>query len=223
MQSNELKDLLKKGSVVSYKKGQIFYALDFKEELYVVQSGYVKRYAIAEEGIRTIESIYGPGYFFPLTVAYTILFNFEIGQESNTYVYQAMTDVSIQGISSGQLQAAAENSPGLYKDLFYEAGRRLRANINQLTSNVLKDDYQKITHQLIYLAEEFGEVEQKGVKTGIQIKLPLAPIDMAEQLNISVEVVDAIMARLEKYELLKIKKGNKLFLPDIDMLKDGYL
>jgi CRP-like cAMP-binding protein len=215
--------LVKNGSVEKFSKDQVFYALDFKEELYVVKKGYVKRYAVTEENSRVIESIYGPGYFFPLTPVYKQLLKLNLSQEGLTYVYQAMTDVEVQGISSEKLSAATEEDPKIYRDLLYEAGRRLRANINRLASNALKDDYKKVTHQLAYLAEEFGEVKSQDIKTGIKIKVPLTPIDMAEQLNISVEIVDAVMARLEKHGLLVAGKGNKLFLPDVDMLKDGYL
>lgn len=213
---------MKSGVVQTFPKGQVFYALDFKEELYVVNKGYVKRYAVTKEGDRVIESIYGPGYFFPLSTIYKNLLNLELSQEGNTYIYQAMTDLEIQGIGNEALATAVEESPEIYADLFYESGRRLRANVNRLASNALKDDYRKITHQLAYLADEFGVVEEVGVRTSLCVPLPLEPIDMAEQLNVSLEVTEAIMSKLEKQGLIKYD-GRLLSVPDINLLKDAFM
>jgi CRP-like cAMP-binding protein len=222
MKSDGLKALMKKGEVEQYPKGQVFYSLDFKEKLYVVNKGYVNRYQVTADKKRVIESIYGPGYIFPLTQVYKSLLNFDLSQESITYVYQGMTDTEIQGIDSKLLSTAVEASPALYSDLFYEAGRRLKANINRLASNALKDDYQKIAHQLVCLADEFGELKQRGTKQSVKILAPLEPIDMAEQLNISVDVADAVINRLEKQGLLVID-GDSISISDVALLKDAYL
>jgi CRP-like cAMP-binding protein len=222
MKPDRLKKLVQEGEIETYQKDQVFYALDFKEELYAVKKGYVKRYQVTEDDKRVIESIYGPGYIFPLTQVYKKLFQFDLSQDSVTYLYQAMTDVEIQGISSEQLVSTTTDTPEIYIDLFYEAGRRLRANINRLASNALKDDYQKVSHQIAYLAEEFGVPEEVNGKPGIKIKVPLKPIDMAEQLNISVGVADAVMSRLEKQGVLRIK-GQTISVIDAPMLKDAYL
>jgi CRP-like cAMP-binding protein len=219
---DKLKRLMQNGEAEVYAKGQVFYALDFKEELYIVKKGYVKRYQVNEENERVIESIYGPGYFFPLTQVYKKFFKFDLSQESVTYVYQAMTDVEIQGISSERLMAETEKDPDIYIDLFYEAGRRLRANINRLASNALKDDYQKVSHQLVYLAEEFGKPEERNGKPGIKIIVPLKALDMAEQLNISENVADAVMSRLVSQGLIETK-GSAIFVSDSNLLKDAYI
>lgn len=222
MKPNKLEDLVKKGEAETFKKGQTFYALDFKEELYVVKSGYVKRYSVNEEKQKVIESIYGPTYFFPLTPVYKLLFNFNLSQERNTYIYQAMTDLEIQGVSSESLLAAISADKDLYIDLFYEAGRRLRANINRLASNAIKDSDMKVAHQLTYLANEYGEVEHSDVKTGLTIPVPLEPIDMAEQLNMTLGEAKAAMDKLRQKGLI-IVNGSQLFVPDLNMLKDAYL
>lgn len=209
---------MRQGSVETYAKGQVFYALDFTAELYIVTAGYVKRYQVAEDGKRVIESIYGPSYFFPLTQVYKKLLQFDLSQEDVTYVYEGMTDIEILGISSEQLEEAVTQDPSLYKDLLYEAGRRLKANINRLASNALHDDYKKVAHQLVYLADEFG----KTTKDGVQIGVPLTPLDMAEQLNISAEVAEAVMANLEAHDLIATKTEH-ITVPSIPLLKDAYL
>lgn len=222
MAPQKLMAVVRTGDLQTFPKGQVFHALDFKDEVYMVKSGYVKRYAVTKENKRVIESIYGPGYLFPLSGLYKKLMNFNLNQESNTYVYQAMTDLEINAIPSEELEKAIKDSSELYADLFYEAGRRLKANINRLASNALQDDYRKVAHQLTCLAEEFGDSATEGVKAPITIPVPLEPVDMAEQLNISLEVSEAVLNRLEGQGLIETANGI-IKVPDMNLLKDAYL
>lgn len=219
MEPKKLQNLMSKGKVEKFPAGQVFHSLDFKEEMYVVTSGYVKRYAVNAENSRVIESIYGPHYFFPLTPVFAKLWNFTMSKESSTYIYQSMTDVELQSISFDKLSEALGDDPELYADLLYEAGRRLRANINRLASNALQDDYLKISQQLIYLAEEFGNIKDSGLKKSVTIQVPLTATDMAEQLNISVSLAEAIMDRLVTQGLIKRRPDGLVAIPDLDLLK----
>lgn len=222
MKPDLLSKLVASGTVETHTSGEVFYSLDFKEELYIVKTGYVKRYSVLEDKQKVLESIYGPGYFFPLTLVYGKLLHFNLSQESNTYVYQAMTDVEIQGISSEKLLDAVEKDPRLYKDLFYEAGVRLRANINRLSSNALENDYQKVTHLLAYLAQEFGVLEERGVKTVQRIPLPLEPVDIAEQLNIDTDIATKAFQKLQSQDVISVENSFVL-IADLNLLKDAYL
>lgn len=222
MRPDRLSKLVAFGPIESHCAGEVFYSLDFKEELYIVKTGYVKRYSVMADKQKVIESIYGPGYFFPLTSVYSALLHFNLSQEINTYVYQAMTDVEIQGISSEKLLSAVTDDPSLYKDLFYEAGVRLRANVNRLSSNAFKNDYQKVTHQLAYLAEEFGVLDECGVKPVQRIPLPLEPIEIAEQLNISEETAIQAFQKLQAHDIITIE-NSYILITDINLLKDAYL
>lgn len=219
---DRLRKLVAKGPIESYAQGQVFYALDFKAELYVVKKGYAIRYATSEGNNKVMESIYGPGYLFPLTPVYTNILHLDLSRENNTYFYEAMTDLELQGTTTEQLKAAVEEDPLLYRDLLYEAGIRLRANINRLASNAIKDEYKRVTHQLVYLAEEFGEVVNRDTKTEIKLKLPLTPLHMAEQLNISEEVAAEAFSRLEEQGLIDTSNSS-IYISDISLLKDVFL
>ncbi len=213
---------MSKGTAETHAAGDIFYSLDFEEMFYLVASGYVKRYSMSEGNKRVIESIYGPNYFFPLTPVFKKLLDLNISQDTNTYIYQAMTDVEIRGISGDDLVAAVQKDAALYGDLLFESGIRLRANINRLTSNALKDDYRKVTHQLASLAEEFGELGNSDTKNTYKIAVPLQAIDIAEQLNIEVETVQESFEQLKKHEIIFIKE-NFIYIQDLDLLRDAYL
>lgn len=205
-----------------YKTGQVFHGHDFPTKLFILKTGYVKRYQATNPEQRVIELIYGPGRIISLSQLYATLFGVEQNQEDLIYVYEAMTDVEAWVVTHDQVMEALQKGPELYKDFFYESGLTLRANINRLASNALKDDYKKVAHQLKCLADEFGEaVEHKG-NPMTRILVPLRPIDMAEQLNISIEVADAVMNSLNKNGIIIIQ-GNTILVPDEARLKDEYL
>lgn len=221
MASSRLKKLVEQGKTANYPKGRVFYSLDFKEKLYLIKKGYVKRYAINEENQKVIESIYGPDYFFPLTAIFSSLMGLDLSQDDVTYLYQAMTDIEVIGIDAKILTTSVETDPLLYADLLKEAGRRLKANINRLSSNALKSDYRKVSHQLVYLADEFGKVSSHQDGQTVKLTLPLKPIDIAEQLNISVDSVNDALDRLEAQDTLTIK-GTQYYITDMNLLRDAY-
>lgn len=216
------KFMAKKGTVETYKAGDVFHSQDFAETLFMLSSGFAKRYQITTDNKRTIELIYGPGHIFPLSQLYKKLFGIEQNQANLVYVYQAMTDIEIISLNDDVVLSALDQDPLLYVDLFYEGGLRLKSNIERLASNALSDEYKKIAHQLASLAEEFGEVTSQSGKHSVTIPVPLESSDMAEQLNISLQVAEAVMANLIHGGYIT-SKDRIITIPDIALLKDIYL
>jgi CRP-like cAMP-binding protein len=212
----------KRGMMETQAKGQVFHAQDFTETLFMLKKGYVKRYQLKKDDQRIIELIYGPGHIFPLSQLYKKLFGVEQNQEDLVYVYQAMTEIEIQRVNDDDVVAELEKDPTLFKDLYYEAGLRLKSNIDRLASNALKDDYMKVAHQLVCLADEFGSPAEYQGKPAVRISVPLEPVDMAEQLNISTEVAEAVMISLSRKNLIAVPDKHILIF-DVAPLKDIYL
>jgi CRP-like cAMP-binding protein len=210
------------GILESYKIGHVFHTQDFPETMFMLKSGFAKRYQIKNDNKKVIELIYGPGEIFPLSQLYRQIFNVEQNQENIVYVYQAMTDIEIYRVSDDVILDAIEKDNNLYIDLYYESGIRLKSNINRLASNAIQDDYKKVAHQLVCLADEFGETSKEKGKEVVKIVVPLEPRDMAEQLNISTEVADAVMNSLSSNKIILIR-NNKITIPDLSMLKVIYL
>lgn len=216
------KFMLQHGELETYESGEVFHAQNFEETLFMLKSGYVKRYQMRGDEKRVIELIYGPSHIFPLSQLYKKLFGVEQNQENLVYVYQAMTDIEIYSIADTAVIAALEDDRELYIDLFYEGGLRLKSNIERLASNAISDDYKKVAHQLVSLANEFGETEEHGSKQKSTIAVPLAAVDMAEQLNISTEVAGAVLSSLCERGLIATK-NDIITILDVDALKDVYL
>lgn len=212
----------KQGKTEKYKEGQIFHAQNFPQKLFYLRRGYVKRYQATKPEKKVLELIYGPGQIISLSQLYKKVFRVDQNQDNFIYVYQAMTDVEMKSIGLGFILKELEKDPELYKDFFYQSGINLRSNIFRLASNALKDDYQKVAHQLVSLTYEFGGMEEGDVRKTFKLPLPEAPIDMAEQLNISKEVATAVMDSLTKNKIIKVN-GSTVTILDIDLLKDIYL
>ena len=210
------------GDIESFVAKEIFHAQNFPEALFMLKVGYVKRYQITRDNKRVIELIYGPGHIFPLSQLYKKLFGIQLNQDNLVYVYEAMTDITITSLSDDRIVAALEADPMLYQDLFFEGGLRLKSNIERLASNALLDDYKKVAHQLVCLADEFGISEDQDGISKVVINVPLVPLDMAEQLNISVQVAEAVLSSLSNNGIIEIE-NNLITVPNLDLLKDTYL
>lgn len=209
-----------RGKLERYAAGKVFHAQDFPGRLFMLQSGYVKRYQANQIENKVIELIYGPQHIISLSQLYKMQFDVDQNHSDLIYIYQAMTGVELMSIKADIVQDELAKNPLLYKDCFYESGLRLRSNIFRLASNALKDEYKKVAHQFFCLGEEFGKHSPANQR--VRILVPLKPIDMAEQLNISVEIAGAVMDRLVRDKLLQIKDDYVTIL-DKDRLKDIYL
>ncbi|HSW85755.1 MAG TPA: Crp/Fnr family transcriptional regulator [Candidatus Saccharimonadales bacterium] len=223
MRANGLTQIMMQlGQLNIHDKGEIYHTQSYTKTLFILQSGYVKRYRLLENERGAIELIYGPGHIFPLSQLYSNLFDLQLNQDNFVYVYQAMTKIKALSLRTTEILPALKKDSSLYIDLFYEAGLRLKSNINRLASTAYKDNYSKIAHQLVSLAEEFGVAKMISGKMHLSIPIPLTSKDISEQVNINLEDTDTVISSLVLRGLIVYKK-NKFTIPDIDLLKDVYL
>lgn len=205
-----------------FKKGQVIYSLDFEEEFYMVNQGYVIRYLVKDINNRSVQSLYGPGYFFPLTPLYRTLMSYDLNEKYAHYMYEAVTDAEIYSVSNAKLVKNIEKNMALYGDILYEAGKRLKSNIQRLESMALNSTTKKIAHLLAYFADEFGSTNRDGIKVSCTLPFPLSTQDLSEHLNIPREkIIKAINRMKAKGQI--VFSGNYITITDMDMLKDIYL
>lgn len=216
MDTPHLTTLLQSGSYYRRRKGQSIDLYQNKASVSQIREGYIKRYLISKDGTLGTQSMYGPGYFFPLTAAFIALLDQQIYHGDETYFYEAVTDVQIYTIDRATLAAAAETDPLIYKEVLYEAGRRLQSNIQLLENMSLKSAYARVAHQLTFLATQFGE----PVDGGTRIQLPLTHQDLADMLSLNRETVSRAVGKLRDHEL--ILPDTRIVIPDLDKLKTVY-
>jgi CRP-like cAMP-binding protein len=209
--------LIKSGRRYKLARGQMIQSTEGLKSLNIIDSGFIKRYLIGNDGTLGIQVIYGPGYIFPITLAYQVLLDQEIYEGPEVYYYEAMTDAEIYKIDDETLKKAVNSDPGLYKDLFSVAGRRLHATLHGLENLTMKTSYKRVAHELAYLGHEFGVKKRNG----IELSIPLTHQDLANILSVTRETVSTCMVELREKGFIKANK--KLCIPDLSALeKEAY-
>jgi CRP-like cAMP-binding protein len=215
-QTARLYDLITSlGHKSTLDKGEVFQSTETGLEMSVIKKGYIKRYSIRNDGSLSIQSIYGPGHFFPLTIAYKVLLGQELYQGPETLHYETMTRATIYSLDSAILKEHVDADPSLYRDLFFVSGRRLHSNIQRLENNSLLLYYNQVAHQLLYFARTFGI--SKG--TGVLIDLPLTQQDIADNLSTTRETASLSLRDLKKKGIIKTAPGKHIFIPSMEKLE----
>jgi len=211
--SDELREMMLKGRRFKLTKNQIIQSTDDRRVFNYIVSGYVKRYLIANDGSLGVQVIYGPGDVFPITLAFSILFDQTINESPETYYYESMTEGEIYTINEVDLKETVEKNPRLYRDLMSVAGKRLHSTLHGLENLTLKSSYYRVAHELFYIAQRFGEQTDKGIK----IQIPLTHQDLADILSLTRETVSTCMVQLRENGLITTNKN--IIVKDIKKLE----
>lgn len=214
--SSSLHALLQAGNSYTLPKGQIVHALDDYSRFSCIATGYVKRYIITNEGNKSVQLIYGPGHVFPLAPILRHIYDMDLYRGPELYYYESMTDIVVNSISFESLHKALQADKSIYTDLLYVAGTRLNSYIWRLEDTSLGNSTWRVAHQLSFLASQFGEMTE----TGLKIMVPITHQDLADILNLSRETVSRSIAKLRDKKL--IISGQYTVIPDPAKLKDFY-
>lgn len=215
--TKRLDDLVCPGTEATLQKGEVFQTTDTNLLMSIVISGYVKRYSIRNDGSLAVQSIYGPNYYFPLTLAHKLLLNQEVYSGPEVFHYEAMTETVLRSIDSETFREAVDKDPLLYKDLLYVSGRRTHSNIQRLENMNLSTSYKRVAHQLAYFAEMFG-TKQKGAR--ITIDVPLTHQDIADVISSTRETVSLALAELKREKIIRSGPGKHIIVLDYDRLNE---
>jgi CRP-like cAMP-binding protein len=194
---------MQQGRKYKLPKGQIIQSTDDRRVFNLIEAGYVKRYLIANDGSLGVQVLYGSGDVFPITLAFSAIFDQTINESPETYYYEAITPVEIYTIDEQILKEAVEQNPHLYRDLLGIAGKRLHSTLHGLENITLSNSYRRVAHELLYLAEIFGEKTAGGVK----IPIPLTHQDIADILSLTRETVSTCMVQLRQKKLITTNKN----------------
>ncbi|MBX4197177.1 Crp/Fnr family transcriptional regulator [Candidatus Saccharibacteria bacterium] len=215
--SDNLMNLLHTGRHYKLPKGQIIQSTDDRRVFNLLKSGYVKRYLIANDGSLGVQVLYGPGDVFPITLAFSIIFEQTINESPETYYYEAVTPVEIYTIDETLLKESTQTNPELYKDLLAISGKRLHSTLHGLENLTLSNSYKRVAHQILYLAQRFGEKKDRGTK----IRIPLTHQDLADILSLTRETVSTCMVQLREKKLILTNK--EIIVKDMQKLeKEAY-
>ena len=212
--SERLVNMMGSGRNYKIPKGQIIQSTDDRRVFNYLKSGFVKRYLISNDGSYGVQVIYGPEDMFPITLAFSAVFNRNINESPETYYYEAMTDVELYTIDEATLNEAIQKDPELYKDLFGICGVRLHSTLHGLENLTLSNSYHRVAHEILFLAKKFGAKKAKGT----EIQVQLTHQDLADILSLTRETVSTAMVQLRKNKL--ITTGKNISVPDMAKLEE---
>lgn len=212
--SADLRDLLHHGRHYKLPKGQIIQSTEDRRVFNLIESGYVKRYLIANDGSLGVQVMYGPGDVFPITLAFSAIFDQKINESPETYYYEAVTPMEMFTVDEATLKLAVEKDPKLYKSLLAIAGKRLHSTLHGLENLTLSNSYRRVAHELLYLAMRFGEEKDEGTR----IIVPLTHQDLADILSLTRETVSTCMVQLRDKKLITTNKN--IVIKDMKKLEE---
>jgi len=200
-----------------FPRGQVVHALEDREFINLIISGYVKRYLLTREGNTSIQVIYGPNDIFPMTQVFEAIYGMNLYTGDEQYYYEAMTPITIHSIAKDAYTEALNTNPEIYKDLLYCAGTRFNTYIHQLEDLSLGSGIYRVAHLLVFLADKFGHETDAGTV----IDLPLTQQDVADILNVARETASHQLTKLKSRGMI-ISNGKTISIPDINKLTSIY-
>lgn len=186
------------GRKLAVRKGQVLQTTDYRESLTLIQSGYIKRYKINNNGAESIQGIYGPGDVLPLTWMFRILLDLNIYSGPETFYYETMTDSVVYTISQEDFENIEKKDPQFFKTITYIAGVRLKTYIHNFENISLENTEKRLAHQLFFHAKNFGTETSKGIK----ILVPLKQKDLASLIDVTRETVSVNLKTLREKKLV---------------------
>ena len=211
--AGDLRKLIRTGERRILKKGEVFQNSDQEPMLNVVASGYVERFRMNKDGVRGVQSIYGPDDFFPLTPVFKLLLEQDIYEGPETYYYSAASDAVIYSLAGEPFIQGINANPALMKDLLFESGKRFQSNIERLENLSLPKTDQRVAHYLARLARRSGQELPKG----ILIRLPVTQTDLVENLGLRRGTVAKAVKTLRDQGL--ISGRSNIIVLDLDKLE----
>lgn len=177
----------------SYKDKSIILSPTTSEvsEILFLEHGFVRMYAIGENGEELSLHIFRPGAYFPLMLV--------LADEKNTYYFEAINDVTVRRAPKEKVIAFLHEN----EDVLFELTKGLAGGINgyllKTERLLLHDAYRKVVSLLLYLGENFGK--QKG--DALVINMDVTHYFISTWLGLTRETVSRQMRKLENSGLLE--------------------
>lgn len=188
-----LRQIFERGTIRTYDKDDIIiFEGDYVNDLYFIESGYVKVYNFMNNGSERIIFVYSPGDVFPLTTHLT-------RREAAGYFYAGMTEVQVRTIKPAQLDEQLNNN--------IEKGEKLIEYINEVNQEFFQridilsvnDTRRKIIALFAFLAQKTGTEDGKGL---IEIDLPITHQDIGNMSGLTRESTSRQIASLREEGLI---------------------
>ncbi len=197
-----------KNKELRYKNGEIVIrAGDIPSGVYYIKQGFIKVYAIEENGEENLHVIYKSGELLPLVWVFS-------GTLKDLY-YQAIGKVVLYKAPKEEFIECIKYHPECSIELITKMTSLINVHANRIENLELLKSYARIISRLLSLADRFGV--KNGKKTIIGV--PLTHSDIATSINMTRETASRDLEMLKKKGLIEYK--NHLFvIKDLRKLKN---
>lgn len=192
-QSARIRLFFSKGRPLTYGKGEVILGnSDQPDGVYYISSGYVKVYAISEEGNELLQIIYGPGEIFPLVWAY-------LGIVGDGIYYEALCYCIVFRIARAWLTNRILADVALSNDLAVQLAQQFQMYIARVNNLEYKKADQRVAYRLLLLAAHFGVDTKEGVAIDPQLTREV----FASSINLTRETFSREIQKLACEKLLR--------------------
>lgn len=186
----------------AYKKGEIiFHEGQPGSAFYLIESGRIKIYKLAEDGRELIFSIFGNAEIFGDVPV------FDGGRYPASAA--AIVDTETLYITRADFEALINDFPQIGLKIIRVLGKRLRRAHRLVMEMAVKSVPQRLAGLLLRLAEEYGRPEDGAVL----IELPLSRQEIADLIGVSRETATRELSKFGRSGVVELE-GKKIRLVD---------
>ncbi len=177
----------------TYSKGEVILDAEQRSDVYYIESGFVKVYAINGQGELYTHIIYKSGELFPVIWA----FNDSI---QNVF-YEAITPTVVRHTSKEKFLAFANESVEAAYALVVQVSQQFFVYTSRVDNLEYRSARERVVYRLLFMAYRFGVKRPDGV----HIELPLTHELIASTINLVRESVSRELEKLEKKQLINCR------------------
>ncbi|AEP00259.1 MAG: Crp/Fnr family transcriptional regulator [Heyndrickxia faecalis] len=190
---------------LALQKGEILFRAGERDDtLYIIHTGKVRIYRLADSGKEQLVRILNPGDFTGELAV------FQPGEIHENYA-EALQDSTICRMKQKDLQAYLLAYPQIALKILTEITKRLEESEKQTARVAVENVESRI---ISFLA---SCVEQSGTNDTV-IALPMSKKDLASYLGTTPETISRKFTNLEKQGLIEQLPNKKIKIPDLDEL-----
>ena len=182
----------------------LFWEGDPADHVFEVVSGCLRLYRLMRDGRRAITGFMFPGEILGVSFKDAYLFTAE-----------AVTPVKLRRYPRAQLQASLSRMPGLSREMLAMACDELSAAQDQMLLLGRKNAHERIASFLLTVARR---ISPDGAPSR-DLELPMARLDMADFLGLTIETVSRVLTRLKTDGLIALPSPHKVTLQKIARLQ----
>jgi CRP/FNR family transcriptional regulator len=182
----------------------LFWEGDAAEDLFEIVSGCLRLYKLMADGRRAITGFMFPGEILGVSFKDRYLFTAE-----------AVTSVKLRRYSRAQMHASLARMPGLSREILAMACDELSAAQDQMLLLGRKTAEERIASFLLAVAKRTS-------KDGASVRefdLPMARLDMADFLGLTIETVSRVLTKLKTKGIIALPSPHRVLVNKLSGLR----